>query len=231
MIRDAIAAGTSQYGMQTFDQSLFDLYSRNLDHSRRSSDARLEPGRFPPPRSGHPLLRRLRSRGHGTRHERIRTPRHHPLNASCRPSLFRVDDNPKIYPARLDHCAKRIRNIASHGIDGGKMAALSSLGEKASLDGIRRGVHRYSGFSRRYSVRNVPTQKRQMDKHRIFSYSRSFLLIDRNHRSSRARSLGLPPAGRPACIGRGYYHVRALLERISLGSSARRSHTPTILNP
>src|SRR6202453_1020338 len=26
MIRDAIAAGTSQYGMQTFDQSLFDLY-------------------------------------------------------------------------------------------------------------------------------------------------------------------------------------------------------------
>jgi twitching motility protein PilT len=30
MIRDAIAASTSQYGMQTFDQSIFDLYSRNL---------------------------------------------------------------------------------------------------------------------------------------------------------------------------------------------------------
>jgi twitching motility protein PilT len=30
MIRDAIAAGTSQYGMQTFDQSLYDLYSRGL---------------------------------------------------------------------------------------------------------------------------------------------------------------------------------------------------------
>ena len=29
-IRDAIAQGTSQYGMQTFDQSLFDLYSREL---------------------------------------------------------------------------------------------------------------------------------------------------------------------------------------------------------
>jgi twitching motility protein PilT len=29
-IHDAIAAGTSQYGMQTFDQSLFDLYTRNL---------------------------------------------------------------------------------------------------------------------------------------------------------------------------------------------------------
>jgi twitching motility protein PilT len=30
MIREAIAAGTSQYGMQTFDQSLYDLYSTNL---------------------------------------------------------------------------------------------------------------------------------------------------------------------------------------------------------
>jgi twitching motility protein PilT len=30
LIRDAIAAGTSQYGMQTFDQSLFNLYSAGL---------------------------------------------------------------------------------------------------------------------------------------------------------------------------------------------------------
>src|SRR5450631_2213530 len=30
LIRDATAAGGSQYGMQTFDQSLFDLYSREL---------------------------------------------------------------------------------------------------------------------------------------------------------------------------------------------------------
>jgi len=30
MIRDAIAAGVSQYGMQTFDQSLYDLYSKNI---------------------------------------------------------------------------------------------------------------------------------------------------------------------------------------------------------
>jgi twitching motility protein PilT len=30
LIRDALAAGTSQYGMQTFDQSIFDLYTRNL---------------------------------------------------------------------------------------------------------------------------------------------------------------------------------------------------------
>jgi twitching motility protein PilT len=30
LIRDAIAAGTSQYGMQTFDQSLFNLYKSGL---------------------------------------------------------------------------------------------------------------------------------------------------------------------------------------------------------
>ena len=30
LIRDAIAQGTSQYGMQTFDQSLYDLYSQGL---------------------------------------------------------------------------------------------------------------------------------------------------------------------------------------------------------
>ena len=30
MIRDAIAAGTSQYGMQTFDQSFFNLYKQEL---------------------------------------------------------------------------------------------------------------------------------------------------------------------------------------------------------
>lgn len=30
LIRDAIASGTSQYGMQTFDQSLYDLHSRGL---------------------------------------------------------------------------------------------------------------------------------------------------------------------------------------------------------
>jgi twitching motility protein PilT len=30
LIRDAIAAGTSQYGMQTFDQSLFNLFKSGL---------------------------------------------------------------------------------------------------------------------------------------------------------------------------------------------------------
>ena len=30
LIREAIAAGVSQYGMQTFDQSLYDLYTQGL---------------------------------------------------------------------------------------------------------------------------------------------------------------------------------------------------------
>ena len=30
LIHDAIAAGTSQYGMQTFDQSIFELYTKQL---------------------------------------------------------------------------------------------------------------------------------------------------------------------------------------------------------
>ncbi len=30
LIKEALAAGTSQYGMQTFDQSLYDLYTQNL---------------------------------------------------------------------------------------------------------------------------------------------------------------------------------------------------------
>ena len=30
MIRDAISAGTSQYGMQTFDQSIYDLHTKGL---------------------------------------------------------------------------------------------------------------------------------------------------------------------------------------------------------
>jgi twitching motility protein PilT len=40
MIREAIASGTSQYGMQTFDQSLFDLYQSgliNIEEALRNS--------------------------------------------------------------------------------------------------------------------------------------------------------------------------------------------------
>jgi len=72
LIHDAIGAGTSQYGMQTFDQSLFDLYSKQLHHHRRSLAARLEPGRIPPSHSGYSFRRRRRPRGNGQPNGRLR---------------------------------------------------------------------------------------------------------------------------------------------------------------
>ena len=53
-IRDAIAAGTSQYGMQTFDQSLFYLYQSGLDHARRSPSRLDKSRRIPPAACRHP---------------------------------------------------------------------------------------------------------------------------------------------------------------------------------
>ena len=44
-IREQIALGTSQYGMQTFDQSLFQLYKSGLITLEEAHEARLEPGR------------------------------------------------------------------------------------------------------------------------------------------------------------------------------------------
>ncbi len=43
MVRDAIAAGTSQYGMQTFDQSLYDLFQRGLISSETALEAASKP--------------------------------------------------------------------------------------------------------------------------------------------------------------------------------------------
>jgi twitching motility protein PilT len=45
-IRDAIAAGTSQYGMQTFDQSLYDLYRRGLISEATALEAASKPDEF-----------------------------------------------------------------------------------------------------------------------------------------------------------------------------------------
>ncbi len=73
LIHDAIAAGTSQYGMQTFDQSLYDLYTRNLITYEEALHPRLEPRRLQAARPGHPLRRRRRARGDGAPDERIRT--------------------------------------------------------------------------------------------------------------------------------------------------------------
>ena len=43
-IRDQIALGTSQYGMQTFDQSLYNLYQTGLDYARGCARSRHQPG-------------------------------------------------------------------------------------------------------------------------------------------------------------------------------------------
>ncbi len=45
-IRDAIAAGTSQYGMQTFDQSLFHLYTSGLITMEEALRGASNPGEF-----------------------------------------------------------------------------------------------------------------------------------------------------------------------------------------
>ena len=74
LIHDAIAAGTSQYGMQTFDQSSLRSLLAQFDHVRRSPDSRLQPGRFQAARPGYPLRLRLRPRRNGTQHDRVRTP-------------------------------------------------------------------------------------------------------------------------------------------------------------
>ncbi|HEY6331135.1 MAG TPA: type IV pilus twitching motility protein PilT [Blastocatellia bacterium] len=46
MIRESIAQGTSQYGMQTFDQSLFDLYSRGLINYEEAISGASNPDEF-----------------------------------------------------------------------------------------------------------------------------------------------------------------------------------------
>ena len=46
MIHDFIAQGTSQYGMQTFDQSLYDLYSRGLITMEEAMERASNPDEF-----------------------------------------------------------------------------------------------------------------------------------------------------------------------------------------
>ena len=65
LIKEALAPGVSQYGMQTFDQSLYDLYSQGLITLRRS-----------PGNSSNPDEFKLRVAG-------IRTPAPTPLATRC----------------------------------------------------------------------------------------------------------------------------------------------------
>jgi len=68
-IREQIALGTSQYGMQTFDQSLFSSTSRP-DHARGGDEARHNPDEFQAPAGGSAVHRRrlARADGVGARH-------------------------------------------------------------------------------------------------------------------------------------------------------------------
>ena len=52
-ILGAIAAGTSQYGMQTFDQSIFAHYQEGRRHLRRRAALRDQPGRVQAQGAGH----------------------------------------------------------------------------------------------------------------------------------------------------------------------------------
>ena len=55
LIHDAIAAGTSQYGMQTFDQSLFELYTKQLITLDEALLRSIQRRRIPVAHPGYPL--------------------------------------------------------------------------------------------------------------------------------------------------------------------------------
>ena len=65
LIHEAIAAGVSQYGMQTFDQSLFQLYKKELITLRRGAAPRHQPRRVQAQDPGHPVHLRHGRRGDG----------------------------------------------------------------------------------------------------------------------------------------------------------------------
>ena len=65
MIHDAISAGVSQYGMQTFDQSLYDLYTPGADHAGRSLGQFHQPRRVQTAHRRHQQHRRRRPRRDG----------------------------------------------------------------------------------------------------------------------------------------------------------------------
>ena len=64
-IKDAIQAGTSQYGMQTFDQSLYQPLQVGPDHARGGPEAGDQPQRVQAQDPGHPVDRGHRARGDG----------------------------------------------------------------------------------------------------------------------------------------------------------------------
>ena len=70
LIHGAIAQGTSQYGMQTFDQSIFSLFEQGLIVLRRSAALGVERGRVQAEGPGHLHHLRRRPRPDGPRRRR-----------------------------------------------------------------------------------------------------------------------------------------------------------------
>ena len=70
LIAGAIAQGTSQYGMQTFDQSIFSLFQNELDQLRRGAAVGVERGRVQAAGAGHFDHRRHLARSDGRHHLR-----------------------------------------------------------------------------------------------------------------------------------------------------------------
>ncbi len=81
LIHGAIAQGTSQYGMQTFDQSVFSLYETGHGLVRRGAALGVERGRVQAEGPGHPHHRRHgpRADGQGRSVHRRQVSRNHPL--------------------------------------------------------------------------------------------------------------------------------------------------------
>ena len=80
LIQGAIAAGTSQYGMQTFDQSIFGLYAAGPGHLRRGPALGDQRRRVQAEGPGHRHRGRRGARPDGERRpRRHRADRHHPL--------------------------------------------------------------------------------------------------------------------------------------------------------
>ena len=100
LIAGAIAQGTSQYGMQTFDQSIFSLFQQRADQLRRGAALGVERGRVQAQGAGHLDHRRRVARSDG-QHDLRQAPNGAPTSAerASRPGRP-PPSRPEITPVR-----------------------------------------------------------------------------------------------------------------------------------
>ena len=224
LIKDAIAAGTSQYGMQTFDQSLFGLYKSGLITLRRGAATVHEPERVQAEAAGDPVHVRRRAGGDGrvpgsagggrsdvgelsvrllepaARHESVGAP-----VAQRRPRIARA-----VSASSLEECRKRAVSPAVDPLPLPRRTAKSSSGSRPRLRGGRQRSTRWktevSSTSRRRWRRSCSTGRpfRQGAAcatscadaaFRAESIDRALAEISRRRRV-RARDAVSPPLGR-----------------------------------